>query len=214
MRYLAVRGFAGPGLAAAVPAVAHWRDSHLPGVPPTLDVERVLGSVNRSGLIGARDYAILLLLVRLGLRSVEVSRLTLDDLDWRASEISVDGKGHQRGRLPLPDDVGQALVAYLRRREACETRRVFLTPRAPIRPIEAAGVRTVVRRACRRAGLRPFAAHQLRHALASDLVREGASLIAVGQVLRHRHLESTRIYAKVDLERLRLAARPWPEATR
>jgi len=214
LRYLSVCDLAEPGLVDAVPAVARWRDAHLPTGPPAVEIDRLLGSVQRSSLVGERDYAILLLLARLGLRAIEVARLRLDDLDWRAGEITIDGKGHQRERLPLPEDVGEALVAYLQKRGASKAGRVFLTPRAPIRPIEAPGVRTVVRRAYRRAGLRPVPAHQLRHALASSLVREGASLIAVGQVLRHRHLESTRIYAKVDLERLRLAARPWPEATR
>jgi site-specific recombinase XerD len=214
VRYLAGCGLADPGLVAAVPRVARWRGARLPQFPPSIDIDRLLSSVDRSTLVGARDHAILLLLARLGLRAVEVSRIQLDDLDWRRGELTVDGKGHQRDRLPLPDDVGAALVTYLVRRGACDTRRVFLTPRAPIRPIEAAGVRTVVRRAHQRAGLRPVPAHQLRHALASSLVREGASLIAIGQVLRHRHLESTRIYAKVDLERLRLAARPWPETAR
>ena len=212
LRYLASCDLAEPGLAEAVPTVAHWRDAHLPGFPPAVKIDRLLSSMDHSGLIGARDYAMLLLLARLRLRTVEVARLRIGDVEWRAGEITIDGKGHQRGRLPLPDDVGEALVAYLTRRGARETDRVFLTPRAPIRPIEAAGVRAVVRRAYLRAGLQPVAAHQLRHALASSLVREGASLVAVGQVLRHRHLDSTRIYAKVDLERLRLAARAWPEA--
>ncbi len=214
LRYLAVRDLAAPGLVDAVPTVARWRDAHLPQAPPTVNIARLLGSVQRSGLVGARDYAILLLLARLGLRAIEVARLQFDDLDWRAGEISIDGKGHQRERLPLPDDVGNALVAYIQKRTPSEHRRVFLTPRAPIRPIEAAGVRTVVRRAYQRAGLPPSGAHQLRHALASSLLREDASLIAVGQVLRHRQLESTRIYTKVDLERLRLAARPWAGTTR
>lgn len=212
LRYLASQDLADPGLVEAVPAVAHWRECHLPGFPPVVEIERLLGSVDRIGLIGARDYAVLLLLARLGLRAVEVARLRIGDIDWRAGEIAIDGKGSQRGLLPLPRDVGEALVAYLKLRGARDTDRVFLTPRAPVRPIEAAGVRSIVRRGYLRAGLQPVAAHQLRHALASNLMREGASLVAVGQVLRHRHLESTRIYAKVDLDRLKLAARQWPEA--
>jgi site-specific recombinase XerD len=214
LRYLAVCDLAEPGLAAAVPTVARWRDAYVPRFSPAVEIDRLLASVDRSSLVGARDYAILLLLARLGLRAIEVARLRLDDLDWRAGEITVDGKGHHRERLPLPDDVGGALVAYLQKRGEGALRWVFLTPRAPIRPIEASGVRTVVRRAYRRAGLAPVGAHQLRHALARNLVREGASLIAVGQILRHRHLESTRIYAKVDFERLGLAARPWPDLAR
>jgi integrase/recombinase XerD len=161
-------------------------------------------------LVGARDFAILMLLARLGLRTVEVCRLELDDLDWRAGEIEVDGKGHERDRLPLPTDVGEALVDYLMLRGPREGRCVFLTVKAPIRQIEPTAVRSVVRDACRRAGLEHVAAHRLRHALASQLLREGASLIDIGQVLRHKHLQSTAIYAKVDLARLRQAAQPWP----
>jgi len=151
-----------------------------------------------------------MLLARLGLRAVEVSRIELDDPRWRAGEIEVDGKGHECDRLPLPSDVGEALVDHLRLRGRSAHRRVFLTVRAPTRPIESSGVRSVVRDACRRAGLEGVAAHRLRHALASDLLREGASLIDIGQVLRHKHLESTAIYAKVDLALLRQAAQPWP----
>jgi site-specific recombinase XerD len=157
---------------------------------------------------------VLVLLARLGLRAVEVSRLELSDLDWSAGEICVDGKGHQRARLPLPAEVAEALIAHLRRRGSCPGQtRVFLTT-TPVRPLEASGVRTIVRNACRRAGIERVAAHQLRHALASDLLRAGASMPEVGQVLRHRGLGSTAIYAKVDLERLRLAAAPWPGANR
>jgi integrase/recombinase XerD len=136
---------------------------------------------------------LLLLLARLGLRAVEVSRLELRDLDWSTSQISVDGKGHRRDRLPLPADVGEALVAHLSRRGPCPGQpRVFLTVHAPIRPLEASGVRTIVRNACRRAGIEHVAAHRLRHALASELLRAGASMTDVGQVLRHRTLESTQ----------------------
>ena len=126
----------------------------------------------------------------------------------------VDGKGHERDRLPLPSDVGEALVDHLQLRGHSAQRRVFLTVHAPTRPLAPSGVRTVVRDACRRAGIERVAAHRLRHALASDLLREGASLLDVGQVLRHKHLESTAIYAKVDLARLRHAAQPWPGAAR
>lgn len=214
LRYLAVRGQADPGVADAVPKVARWRDSRIPQFPTPTMIDRLLASCDQSSVHGARDYAILLLLARLGLRTIEVSRLRLADLDWRAGEITIDGKAHQRERLPLPSDVGEALVGYLRTRDTSVERRVFVTVRAPIRALEVTGVRSAVHHAYRRAGLKPVAAHQLRHALASDLVREGASLVAVGQILRHKHLESTGIYAKVDLERLRLAARPWPEAVR
>jgi integrase/recombinase XerD len=215
LRYLAVRGFADPGLAHAVPRVARWREATIPRFPTRPQIDRLLASCDRQEATGARDYAVLLLLARLGLRAVEVSRLRLDDLDWRAGLIIVDGKGHRRDQLPLPSDVGEAIVEHLRYRgRRCGQRRVFLTVHAPIRPLTPSGVRTIVRTACRRAGTERVPAHRLRHALASDLLREGASMLDIGQVLRHKHLESTAIYAKVDLQRLRLAASPWPGALR
>jgi site-specific recombinase XerD len=210
LRFLGMRGLAEPGLADAVPSVGRWREAGLPQFPARPQIERLLESCDRSRLVGARDFAILMLLARLGLRTVEVCRLELDDLHWRAGEIEVDGKGHGRDRLPLPTDVGEALVDYLMLRGPRDGRRVFLTVRAPIRQIEPTAVRSVVRDACRRAGLVHVAAHRLRHALASQLLRGGASLIDIGQVLRHKHLQSTAIYAKVDLARLRQAAQPWP----
>lgn len=214
LRYLSLRGLADSGLAFAVPSVGEWRDAGLPHGPARLAVGRLLESCDRSRRVGVRDYAILMLLSRLGLRSIEVSRLEVGDLDWRAGEIEVDGKSRERARLPLPCDVGEALVDYLTVRGRRATRRVFLTEHAPTRPLQATGVRSVVRDACRRAGVDPVAAHRLRHALASQLLREGGSLIDVSQVLRHKHLESTAIYAKVDLDRLRQAAAPWPGAAR
>jgi integrase len=215
LRYLAVRGFVDPALADAVPRVARWRGATIPQFPPRPEIDRLLKSCDRTTDAGARDYVVLLLLARLGLRSIEVSRLRLEDLDWQAGEITIEGKAHQPGRLPLPSDIGDALVAHLRYRgRRPGQQRVFLTVHAPIQPLEASGVRTIVRNACRRAGIEHVPAHQLRHALASDLLREGASMIAIGQVLRHKSLESTAIYAKVDLQRLRQAARPWPGAAR
>ena len=214
LRYLGMRGYANPGLSAAVPSVGRWREAAIPQFPARPAIERLLESCDRSRTVGVRDYAILTLLARLGLRTVEVCRLELDDLHWRAGEIEIDGKGHERARLPLPGHVGEALVAYLTLHGRHRSRRVFLTERAPIRPIQTAGVRSVVRDACRRAGVEHVPAHRLRHALASQLLREGASLIEISQVLRHRHLESTVIYAKVDLARLRQAPGRWPGAAR
>ena len=145
------------------------------------------------------------------MRAVEVARLRLDDLDWRAGQIVVDGKAHRRDQLPLPGDVGEAIVEHLKHRGRRRGEsRLFLTVHAQIRPLTPSGVRTIVRNACRRAGVERVPTHGLRHALASDLLREGASMTDIGQVLRHKHLESTAIYAKVDLQRLRLAASPWP----
>ena len=215
LRYLALRGFADAGLAQAVPRVARWREATIPRFPTRPQIDRLLASCDRKNETGARDYAVLLLLARLGLRAVEVSRLRLDDLDWRAGLISVDGKAHQRDQLPLPSDVGEALVEHLKHRgQRRGQRHVFVTVHAPVRPLTPSGVRTIVRNACRRAGTERVPAHRLRHALASDLLRGGASMIDIGQVLRHKHLESTAIYAKVDLQRHRLAAAPWPGAIR
>jgi site-specific recombinase XerD len=214
VRYLSMRGFADPGLAEAVPSVGRSRDAGIPQFPARPAIERMLESCDRSRRVGVRDFAILTLLARLGLRTVEVARLELDDLHWRAGEIEIDGKGHERARLPLPHDVGEALVAYLTLRRRHGSRLVFLSEHAPTRPIGPPGVRSVVRDACRRADIEHVAAHRLRHALASELLREGASLIDISQVLRHKHLESTMIYAKVDLARLRQAAGSWPGAAR
>jgi len=214
LRFLTMRGLAQPGLTDAVPSVGRWREAGLPQFPAQPQIERLLESCECSRLVGARDFAILMLLARLGLRAVEVCRLELDDLHWRAGEIEVDGKGHERGLLPLPADVGEALARYLTLRGRRDSRRVFLTVKAPIRPIEPTAVRSVVRDAWRRAGIEHVAAHRLRHALASQLLGEGASLIDIGQVLRHEHLQSTAIYAKVDLARLRQAAQPWPGTAR
>lgn len=201
-------------LAEAVPPVAGWRETGIPKTIGRAEVERLLAGCDRSRIDGVRDFAILILLARLGLRSVEVARLGLDDLDWRTGEIVVRGKARRQDRLPLPADVGEALTAYLSLRGRQETRRVFLTLRAPRRPIRADLVGDVVQRACRRAGVGHVGAHRLRHTLASELLREGASLLEISQVLRHRDLATTAIYAKVDLGRLRQVARPWPGAAR
>ena len=213
LRFLFVRGLIPLALGDAVPAVASWRDARIPRAVPPGDVERLIASWDRSTLDGARDAAIVLLLARLGLRSIEVARLELSDLDWRAGELLVRGKGGREDRLPLPDDVGTALAEYLMVRGRREFRHVFLTLRAPTRPIRPDLVGDVVRRACERAGVAQFTPHRLRHALASEMLAQGASLQEISQVLRHRHLSTTAIYAKVDLERLRQVALPWPGAS-
>jgi site-specific recombinase XerD len=162
--------------------------------------------------LGQRDYAMLVLLARLGLRPGEVASLRLDDIDWRAGELSIMGKGHRIERLPLPVDVGQAVAEYLRdsRPATAEGRTVFVRYRAPHRPLSVTGVTDTVNRAAQRAGLGCIRAHRLRHSAATALVQAGAGLAEVGQVLRHRSLLSTSIYAKVDTEGLRELARPWP----
>jgi site-specific recombinase XerD len=214
LRFLHVRGLTVLALADAVPPVAGWRETGIPETIGRAEVERLLSGCDRSRLDGARDFAILILLARLGLRSVEVARLELDDLDWRRGEAVVRGKARRQDRLPLASDVGEALAAYLSLRGPHDARRVFLTLRAPTRPIRPDLVGDVVQRACRRAGVGHVGAHRLRHALASELLREGASLIEISQVLRHRDLATTAIYAKIDLGRLRQVAQPWPGAER
>jgi integrase len=155
------------------------------------------------------------LLARLGLRSIEVARLELRDVDWRCGELLIRGKAARRDRLPLPVDVGEALVDCLRDRPGgTALRQVFLTQRAPLAAIRADLVGDVVERACRRAEVGPVGPHRLRHALARELLRQGAGLMAIGQVLRHQDLATTALYAKVELDALRAVAAPWPEAGR
>lgn len=214
LRFLVMRGLTDSGLVNAVPSVANWREATIPKFPQQPATERLLAACDRSTPMGARDFAILLLLARLGLRAIEVSRLELDDIDWRAGTIEIDGKNHDRAELPLPTDVGEALVTHLHACRVQVARRVFLCDRAPYRPLRASGVRSVVHAACRRAGVQQISAHRLRHALASELLAGGASLVEIGQVLRHRHVDSTAIYTKVDLDGLRQAAGPWPGALR
>jgi site-specific recombinase XerD len=214
-RFLYLEGLTPRCLADAVPPVAGWRDTTVPSGMAAGDIERLLGSCDRSSLVGVRDFAILMLLARLGLRSVEVSRLELGDLDWRAGEITVRGKGGRQDRMPLLSDAGDAVAAYLAAAPGrAGTRRVFLTVRAPRRPIRPDLVGDVVERACRRAGLPGAGAHRLRHGLATQMLRQGAALTDISQVLRHSDLATTAIYAKVDLGRLRQVARPWPGVSR
>jgi site-specific recombinase XerD len=214
-RFLYLEGLTPRCLADAVPPVAGWRDTTVPSGMAAGDIERLLGSCDRSRLVGVRDFAILMLLARLGLRSVEVSRLELGDLDWRAGEITVRGKGGRQDRLPMLSDAGDAIAAYLAGTPGrTGTRRVFLTVRAPRRPIRPDLVGDVVERACLRAGLPGAGAHRLRHGLATQMLRQGAALTDISQVLRHSDLATTAIYAKVDLGRLRQVARPWPGVSR
>jgi site-specific recombinase XerD len=214
LRFLHMRGLTVLALAQSVPSVAGWRDTGLPETMTRAEVERLLLTCDRSSVVGVRDHAILMLLARLGLRSIEVARLELADLHWQVGEITVHGKARRCDRLPLPSDVGAALVAYLRQCERNGAQRVFLTVRAPVMPIPPDLVGDVVRRACRRAGLPVVRGHRLRHAFACELLREGASLIDISQVLRHSDLGTTAVYAKVDLVRLRQVAQRWPGAGR
>jgi len=169
-------------------------------------------------VVGERNYAILLLLARLGLRAGEIVAMTLDNIDWEAGELTVRGKGGRQARLPLPRDVGEALANYLRHgRPQCSSRCVFIRARAPCRGFaNSAAITTIVERAIGRAGLKPPSrgAHVLRHSLATAMLRKGASLAEIGEVLRHRHADTTAIYAKVDLDALRTIAQPWPGGVR
>lgn len=211
LRFLHVAG-RGPGpLASAVPAVAGWRGGSLPRALPVTQVRGLLASCDRRRAVGRRDFAILMLLARLGLRAGEVAALELDDIDWRAGELVVRGKGRRQERLPIPVDVGEAIVGYLRRgRPATVDRALFLRARAPHGPVTVGAVQGVVHNACDRAGLPRVGAHRLRHTAATEMLRAGAALAEVGQVLRHRSLSTTAIYAKVDRAALRSLALPWP----
>lgn len=210
LRYLHLAGLIEKPLVWAVPSVADLRDRTLPrGLEPAV-VGKLLASCDRRRLIGRRDFAILLLLARLGLRAGEVAAIGLDDVDWRDGLLLVRGKGSRQDVLPLPVDVGQAIVAYLRARPRCECRALFLRVTAPREGLNRCTVAWVVRAACDRAGLPRVGAHRLRHTAATEMLRAGASLAEIGQVLRHREQKTTAIYAKVDRKALRALARPWP----
>ena len=201
-------------LAGALPTVATWRLAEVPRYLEPQEVERVIQACDRDTAVGRRDYALLLLLARLGLRASEVLALELGDIDWRAGVLTVRGKGRYHDQLPLPPDVGEAIATYLRQdRPCCSTRRVFIRNRAPHRGFaHPSSLSTIVCRALRRAGLQPNhkGAHLLRHSLATGMLRRGASLAEIGQILRHRAPNTTEIYAKVDLQGLRSLALPWP----
>jgi site-specific recombinase XerD len=213
MRFLRQRGLIESDLVAAIPRVATWRLSHLPKFLPPEQIEQVLQSCDRCTAVGQRDYAMLLFMARLGLRSAEIAAMTLEDFNWERSEFIVHGKGPRHERLPLPRDVGTALLRYLRQgRPACSSRHVFVRMKAPFRAFSGADtVYMVVRSALERAGLNPpcKGGHLFRHSLATDLLRRGASLTEIGQLLRHRQQTTTQIYAKVDLKALHTLAQPW-----
>ena len=214
LRYARYCGDITLDLAAAVPVVANWSMTSIPRAISVEQVRQLLGSVDRHTAIGRRDYAILLLLARLGLRSGEVASLELDDIDWNAGQFSVRGKGGQRNDLPLTAEVGKAIAAYLRQgRPQSTSRRVFLRAKAPIRGfIGASGIGSIVRHSLERAGIESptKGAHQFRHGLATEMLHQGATLGEIGELLGHRHPQTTKIYTKVDLNALRTLALPWP----
>jgi integrase/recombinase XerD len=208
LRWLHVEGLIAQPLAAAVPAVARWRLAALPKALTPAEVRALLASCDRRTRQGRRDFAILLALVRLGLRAGEVARLRLEDIDWRAGTLVVRGKGPHLEPLPLPADVGRAIVSYLRRG------RPSTATESTHRPLSSSGVTQIVFAAAQRAGLRPIFAHRLRHTAATQLLRAGAPLPEIGQLLRHRRMLTTAIYAKVDRAALRTIAPPWPGGVR
>lgn len=211
LRFAHVEGIISVPLAQAVPSVAGWSGASLPRALAPGEAARLLRSCDRRTAAGRRDYAILVLLVRLGLRAGEVCAMQLDDIDWRAGEVVVHGKGRRDERLPLPVDAGEAIAGYLRQgRPQAESRAVFLRLFAPRKALTRGAVSWVVYNACERAGLPRVGAHRLRHTAATEMLRSGATLAEVGQVLRHRQAGTTAIYAKVDRGALAGLARPWP----
>lgn len=214
LRFLYVTGRTPKDLTRCVPRVADWRRTGLPKYIPAADVQCLIRSCDRRRHAGRRDYAVLLLIARLGLRACEVVRMTLDDLDWKAGELLVRGKGARIDRLPLPSEVGDALVAYLRDvRPHGASRKVFLCARTPRRDLSnSSTVSTIVRRAIERVGLDTPSrgAHLLRHSLATTLLRRDSSLAEIGSLLRHRSPDTTVLYAKVDLPPMREIALRWP----
>ena len=213
-RFLYQKGETANDLSPSALTVANWRLSELPKFLESEQVERLLQSCNQDTLIGQRDYVILLLLARLGLRAGDVVHMTLDDIDWEVGELIVCGKSHRQERLPLPHDIGEALVRYLSYgRPRCLSRRVFIRIRAPHKGFSSSvAICNIVRRALVRAKLNPTfkGSHLLRHSLATQMLRGGASLAEIGDILRHQRLNTTQIYAKVDFASLRALAQPWP----
>jgi len=217
LRYLHACGEIELDLVTAVPTVPNWSLSAIPRAIAPEHLQAVLAHCPRDTSVGRRDYAILMLLARLGLRSSEIVALTLESIDWEAGSIAVGGKGNQATSLPMPVEVGEAIADYLRHgRPPSSSRALFLRACAPIRGLGAQQtIATIVSAAIERAGIetRHRGSHQFRHALASDLLRHGATLNEIGSVLRHRHTKTTHLYAKVDFAALRPLSLPWPGGT-
>lgn len=215
LRFLIARGRCPTELVEAVPKVPTWRLARLPRYLPDEDIERIVAATDRESPTARRDRSMLLLLARLGLRASDVIALRLGDIDWEEGRVRVAGKSRRETALPLPQDVGDAILRYLEaERPSAATDRIFLTVCAPIRPITSSGLHDVLVRAIERAGVQSpsLGTHVLRYSLATRLLRQGATLDAIGAVLRHRDVESTALYAKVDFRLLRQIAQPWPDA--
>jgi site-specific recombinase XerD len=215
LRYLHHRRLNPLALAGCVPSIRRWKLAGLPTFLSAAQVQKVIDGCDRRTALGRRDYAILMMLARLGLRAGEVATLTLDDIDWRSGEMLLHAKGRQRARMPMPPDVGAAIAAYLRDgRASSPSRRLFLRTLAPkVGFASGCAITMIAKTALERAGIHGYAhqgAHIFRHSLATELLRSGATLPEIGQLLRHESSDTTRIYAKVDIAVLRTLSLPWP----
>jgi site-specific recombinase XerD len=211
LRFLFVTSKTKLNLIHAVPSVPRWRLASLPKFLETSELDAVFATCDRRTLVGCRNYAVLVLLGRLGLRAGEVAALQLDDVDWTTGEIVIRGKGRSLARLPLPADIGEAMVAYLRRAARSKTTRaLFVRCRAPYDAVKPGAIIAIAKTALRAAGTASGGAHRLRHTAATQMLRRGASMTEIAQVLRHRHVDTTAIYAKVDRDALRSIAKAWP----
>jgi site-specific recombinase XerD len=217
LQYLFRRGLTLSNLALGIPKVAQRRAARLPRHIMPEQVEAVLAAVRSDPQLGRRNYAMVLLLARLGLRAQEVVAIQLDDIDWRAGELVVRGKGQRHDRVPIPPDVGEAVADYIRHDRLSTSRALFVAARAPHGPFKnGTELNVILRHAFARSGVTPprpyVGSHVLRHSLATNLVRKGASLAEVSDLLRHRSRASTLIYAKVDIDGLRSIAQVWPSS--
>ena len=214
LKYLLLKGKIDTDLSACVPTVPCWKLSTLPKFLQPTQVQAVLRSCDKKTSLGMRNYAILLLLARLGLRACEIKSLTLDDIEWEFGNINIYGKGGSTSRLPLPKDAGEAIVAYIKYgRPACSTRRIFVRHIAPIRELgNSSTISSIVRRALIHAGIKSscMGAHIFRHTVATEMLHQGASLYEIGELLGHSNPNTTSIYAKVDIKALKKLAQPWP----
>lgn len=214
LRYLVTEGECRTGLDDAVPTLAMWRLSALPRYLPAADVQRVIAACDRETAVGLRDRAAILLLARLGLRAGDILQMDIRDIDWIRASVRVSGKSRYEAALPLTQEVGDAILEYLRKgRPPVQGTRLFVRMLAPWSPLQTSAVSAIVARAIAHAGVEASfrGAHVLRHSAATEMLGQGATLQQVGAVLRHRYLDTTAHYAKVDVQRLRAIALPWPE---